>query len=195
MNIWEIDKLQLFLIFFIPGFISMKVYDLIVPRERRDFSKGVVEAIGYSSLNFALLSWLIILIHSGSFSINYRVIYYILLFCILFIFPVIWPIVFFKIAEWEPIARRISHPIQKPWDWVFRKRESFWVIVHFADGRRIGGRYDTQSFASSFPSPEQIYLEEVWRLDENGAFIEPIERSRGMIVLSKDIIAVEFFEK
>ncbi len=37
MNIWEADKLVLFLIFFIPGFVSIKVYDLLIPGEQRDF--------------------------------------------------------------------------------------------------------------------------------------------------------------
>ena len=30
----------LFLVFFVPGFISLKVYDLFIPSERRDFSKS-----------------------------------------------------------------------------------------------------------------------------------------------------------
>jgi hypothetical protein len=37
-DVWGADKLTLFVIFFLPGFISMKVYDLLVPGERRDFS-------------------------------------------------------------------------------------------------------------------------------------------------------------
>ena len=67
MDIWNVDKLTLFLIFFLPGFISMKVYGLMVPGEPRDFSKSVLEAISYSTLNFAVLFWLIIFIHTGDF--------------------------------------------------------------------------------------------------------------------------------
>ena len=33
MDIRNVDKLTLFLVFFLPGFISMKVYDLMVPGE------------------------------------------------------------------------------------------------------------------------------------------------------------------
>ena len=60
MNIWEADKLVLFLIFFIPGFVSIKVYDLLIPGEQRDFSKSILEVIGYSALNYGALSWFII---------------------------------------------------------------------------------------------------------------------------------------
>ena len=46
--------LGLFLIFFIPGFITLKVYDLLIPGEPRDFSKSLFDAIAYSSLNFRI---------------------------------------------------------------------------------------------------------------------------------------------
>jgi hypothetical protein len=85
-------------------------------------------------------------------------------------------------------------PIQKPWDYVFRKKKVFWIVIHLKDGRKIGGRYDRNSFSSSYPSKEQIYLEEVWKLDENGRFGEPITRSKGIIVLGEEILAIEFFK-
>jgi len=193
MNIWEIDKLQLFLMFVVPGFISIKIYDLIIPGERRDFSKAIVEAIAYSSLNFALLSWLIALINTGDFATKHQFIYALAIVFIMFGFPVLWPILFLKITEWKPIADKIYHPILKPWDWYFKKGEACWVIVHLKDGRKIGGKYDENSFASSFPAEEQIYLEEIWQLDKKGAFIKSVERTKGMIIFKDEILSVEFF--
>jgi len=70
MDIWEPEKIILFLALFMPGFISIKVYDLLVATKRRDFSNSVLEAIGYSVLNFTVLSWLIILISSTGFNKN-----------------------------------------------------------------------------------------------------------------------------
>ena len=194
MDIWQIDKLVLFLVFFIPGFISIKIYNLLYPSEQKDFSKFLLEAIGYSSLNFAVLSWLIILIHSGNFYGNHKTWYFIFLFLIICIIPVLWPIFFFKLSNWKFVANYIMNPIQKPWDYIFRKKEAFWVIIHLKDERKIGGKYDKNSFSSSYPSGEQIYLEEVWKLDEDGKFIEPIERSKGIIVLGEEILAIEFFK-
>jgi hypothetical protein len=40
MNIWEVDKLIIFIAFVIPGFISIKVYDLFVPTERREIGEN-----------------------------------------------------------------------------------------------------------------------------------------------------------
>ena len=120
-----------------------------------------------------------------------------LLFLILVIFPVLWPILFFRISTSRLGARFIIHPMRKPWDYVFSRRQAYWVIVHLRDGRKIGGRFDRKSFASSYPADEQIYIEEVWRLDEDGRF-EPdgqVVRSQGILVLRDDILAVEFFHE
>ena len=57
MDIWEIDKALLFVVLFIPGFISIKVYELLIASEKRDFSTSIAEAIAYSAINFAILWW------------------------------------------------------------------------------------------------------------------------------------------
>jgi len=59
--------------------------------------------------------------------------------------------IFLKTTNWNPIKKHIDHPIQKPWDYVFSKKKSFWVIVHLKDGRRIGGRFGTNSFILLLP--------------------------------------------
>lgn len=194
MNIWNIDKLFLFLIFFIPGFISIKIYDLIVPSERRDFSKAIYEAIGFSALNFAVLSWLIILIHSANYSTVHKGWYIFFIMIILFVCPILWPIIYLYLSTQTLIAKHVIHPIQKPWDYVFGKREPFWIIAHLKDGKTIAGKYDTDSFASSYPAEEQIYLEELWHVDKQGRFMKAIERSKGVIISGRDISALEFFE-
>lgn len=154
MNLLEADKFFLFLIFFVPGFISIKIYDLLVLADRRDISKSMLEAIGYSCINYGSLSWLIILVHSNNFPEIYRAIYYSIIFLIFFIFPIIWPILLLRLLTWRPITKYFNSPIPKPWDYIFLKRESFWIIVHLKDGRKIGGMYDHDSFASLYPIEE-----------------------------------------
>ncbi len=193
MDIWQIDKLALFLIFFIPGFISMKIYTLLVPSEPKEYMKIIFEALGYSSLNFAAFSWLIIIIHTNGFHVDHKIIYYLSLCLILFVVPIVWPVLFYKLLSSERLSKYFLHPIQKPWDYVFGKREPYWIIIHLKDNRRIGGKFDSKSFASSYPSAEKIYLEEVWKLDLDGNFVEPIKRSSGIIISNNDILAVELF--
>jgi hypothetical protein len=76
---------------------------------------------------------------------------------------------------------------------VFGQRKRYWVIVTLKDGEKIAGRYDTKSFASSTPSPEQIYLEEAWNLNVDGGFERRREESAGILVISSEIRSVEFF--
>jgi len=57
-----------------------------------------------------------------------------------------------------------------------------------------GNGFGLDSFASSNPADEQIYLQEVWTLDDKGRFLSPVKNSRGIILMNDEIRAVEFFE-
>ncbi len=194
MDIWNVDKLALFLIFFLPGFISMKVYDLMVPGEPRDFTKSLLEATSYSILNFAAMFWLIAMIQTGDFYHQHFILYWLSFVVIMVVVPACWPFAFLRLSSWRPVGKHFVHPIQKPWDYVFGKRAPFWIIVHLKDGQKIGGLFGLESFASSNPADEQIYLEEVWVLGEDDSFLVPVENSRGIIIMNDEIRAVEFFE-
>jgi hypothetical protein len=190
---WHVEKIIEFLILFIPGFVSIKVHDLLIPAERRDFSKSIFEVFGYSFLNFAVLSPLIIPIHLGSFYNMHRFLYWFFIFVILAVFPVFWPILFIRLPKWRFFAKYFRDPWPTPWDYIFSKRKALWVIVNLKDGRKIGGEFDRLSSASSYPDKQQIYLEKVWKLDEEGNFIEAIPRSEGIVILGEEISSVEFF--
>ncbi len=62
------------------------------------------------------------------------------------------------------------------------------------DGQKIGGRYDSESFSSSSPSDPQLYLEENWVLSVEGGFERPRLDTAGILILSSEIVAVEFFK-
>jgi hypothetical protein len=193
-KLFEGSTLYFFLIFFIPGFVSLKVYDLIVPGERRDFSKSAFDAIAYSALNFAVLLPLVLLIQSEFLFIRHKNWAVLLTYFVLLVFPAIWPFLLIRLAATTLFLRHFVHPTPDAWDYLFGRREQFWAIVHLKDLRRIGGRFGIQSFASSSPAEPQIYLEEAWKLDDNGAFLAPVERSRGILIMADEIAAVELFE-
>ncbi len=194
MNPFSSETLRLILLFFVPGFISMKVYDLYVPSGRRDFSKSLLEAVSFSCFNFALMYWAIVAIHSDDFPTNHPFWYYLSFLLIVFVAPIIWAILYRRLLGTAFLRKRIVHPVDKPWDYVFGQKKSYWAIVHLKDGRKIGGRFDTKSFASSYPTPEQIYLEEVWHLDETGKFLKKVERSKGIIISASEFQSIELFQ-
>lgn len=192
MNIWEIDKLQLFLTYFIPGFISLKVYELLIPSDSKDFSKSLYEVIGYSTLNFAAFFWVVYLLPKN-FSTNHPTWYVAFQFLVIFITPILWPVLFINLSSHKWLSKYFRNPAPTPWDFVFMADKAFWVIVHLKDGTKVGGIYSNQSAASSYPSTEQVFLEEVWNLDEDGKFLAQAERGCGILILS-DIKFIEFFE-
>lgn len=194
MVIPDMDNIFIFILFFIPGFVSMKVYDLLVLTDKRDFSKSLSEAIGYSCINYGALFWLIYIIFKYNIYLEHPLLFYTFALLILFIIPILWPLLFLRLITWEPITKHFRNPIPKPWDYVFLKRESYWIIINLKDGNRVGGIYGTDSFASLYPIEEQIYLQQVWQLDSNGKFIEPITGSKGIIIMREQISSIELLK-
>ena len=85
-DILTIEKLLFFIVFFIPGFISIKVYDLMIPGERRNFSDSLFQVIAYSIFNFVIFSWLIYIIYANNLVIEKIGLFVFLVFLIIFIF-------------------------------------------------------------------------------------------------------------
>jgi hypothetical protein len=191
----DLEKHLLILLFFIPGFISIKVYDLfIIPGEKRDFSKSFIDAFVYSSINFLLSSWLIYLNIIYEWYKNCFILFAISFIVTIFILPALLPVAFHKLTLSTLLVKyRKIHPVPVAWDFVFGKRERFWVIVHLKNGRLIGGFYGAQSFASSFPNPEQIFLEELWELDKKDRFKKALYQSAGAWIPREEISTLEFF--
>ena len=194
MDIWETNKLVLFLAFVIPGFISIKIYDLLAPSNKIDSSKIIIDAIAYSSINYAFLSIPIYLVEQNKINQTHEHLYLIFYFFVLFISPILLALFWKWLRGRDFIQNNLPHPIAKPWDYIFSQRKSFWVKVTLKNGNVIGGKYSEKSFASSTPSKEQIYLEETWIINDKGGFERKKERSNGIIVMSDEISHIELVE-
>lgn len=191
MNIWEVDKLVLFIAFVIPGFISIKVYQLAFPGTDRATSDQLIDAVAYSSINYAFLFLPIMFIESGRLRQEHYYLYYLFYFFVFFIAPVIWVLVWRYFRTCNLFQQNAPHPTAKPWDYVFAQRKTYWVKVILKDGNVVAGRYADRSFASSAPAPEQIYLEETWILDASGGFERAKNDTAGVIILSSEISYIE----
>lgn len=191
MNIWESDKLLLFIAFIIPGFVSIKVYELFYPVEYQDSSKKLIDTITYSCINYALLSPLIYFAEISNWpSVTYMVLY----IFILFIAPILWVLIWGQLRNTEFFQSRMPHPANRAWDFVFSQRKSYWVIVTLKDGTKLGGWFGCNSFVSCAPYKEQIYLERSWELNENDRFDHCHEKTQGVLIVSDEISHVELFE-
>jgi hypothetical protein len=192
VDIWELDKLLLFLAFVIPGFVSIKVYQLAFPGTERATSDQLVDAVAYSSVNYALLLLPIIAIERGGVANTRPFLYYSFYLVVLFIAPIVWVLAWKYIRTRDFFQRSAPHPTAKPWDFVFQQRRTVWVKVTLQNGTVIGGRYSDRSFASSAPAEEQIYLEETWLLGPDGEFVRKKRETAGVLITSKEISHLEF---
>lgn len=193
MDIWNNDKLLIFVAFVIPGFLLLKTNAVLGLEPAADSSKQVVDAVAYSCVNYALLLWPILMVESSNLRASHQVLYFTFYGFVVLVAPVLLALIWRGLRTTQRLQKYLPHPVARPWDFVFRKRLPYWVIVTFKDGKQIAGRYDSKSFSSASPSPEQIYLEEAWVLSDGGG---GFERSRtntaGILVLGSEIRTVEF---
>lgn len=193
-DILEINKFKIFLLFFIPGFISLKVYQLFVASEKIDFSKTIFEVMGYSSFNFAFFFWVLVLIHQNNFYDFHQTWYFIIMGILLFVMPVCWTLLFIWITKHSKLKEFVLNPIKGAWDYYFDSRQAGWVIITLKSGKKVGGVFGNKSFASAYPREEQIYLEQEWVLGANDTFIVKKERTNGIWVHGKEIETIEFYK-
>lgn len=193
MDIWQADKLILFIAFVIPGFLSIKFYQLIFPGTIRNASDQLIDAVAYSCINYALLFWAIVYVEDAGFRQIHPSLYYVFYVFVLFVSP------FFLVLAWkwlrthERFKGTAPHPTPKPWDFVFKQAKPFWIVVYLKNGNKVGGRYSGKSFASSFPADEQIYLEESWLVSDAGLLDRAVKQSAGVLIMASEISYVEFF--
>jgi hypothetical protein len=184
------ETFALFLVFFVPGFISITVYDALIPGERRDFSKSIFEAIAYSSLNFAALLWLVGIVRTRDLN---PMLWYLCIFVLLIGMPAVWPLLILRLRRTKWGASRIASPNARVWDEIFAQQVPYWVIVYLKDDRRIGGLYGANSYTSHSPAPPEIYLEETWHVDDKGFTGARVKSTAGILIPGADIQAIEFF--
>jgi hypothetical protein len=193
MDIWNINALVLFIAFVIPGFISLKSYHLLFPGEFKSSDKLLVDAIAYSSINYGILFWPIYEIEYHGVRELHPAIYGAFYVFTLLVAPVVWVVALKWVRTRQFAQKFMPHPIESPWDFVFQQRKPYWVLVTLKDGRAVGGRYDHESFASSAPAPEELYLQEAWALNDDGGLERPRRETAGILIRPSEIVTVEFF--
>jgi Family of unknown function (DUF6338) len=82
-------------------------------------------------------------------------------------------------------------PYRTGWDWVFGQRKAFFVIVTLEDGAQVAGWFGDQSLAASDLTQRDIYIEEVYDLDDQGNWHRR-ERPQGILITGKFVKHIEF---
>lgn len=199
-NILKPETLALFLFFVVPGFLAIRVYDLIVPSERRNFGQSVIDVVTYSLLNLAV--WflpLVLLLNNPAVlpKVNTFLYYVVILagvIIVVFLSPVALAVGYHRFLTWKRLRGILVHPVPTGWDWFFgQEPRTCWILFHLKSGAKVGGFYGGDSFASSHPATQQVYVEEVWALSDDLKFQEKVDQTAGAIINKEDCDVIELF--
>ncbi len=127
MDIWEADKIILFIAFVIPGFICLKTYDAISLAPTRDSSQQLIDVVAYSCINYALLAFPILSIENIGLSDSSPKLYYLFWALFLLVVPMALAFVMWKLRTSKFFQKCLPHPVGKPWDYVFSKQIPYWT--------------------------------------------------------------------
>jgi len=181
-------------LFVAPGVVASRVYSYLIPSERRKLADYLVELITFSMFYLALFFWLIGLLYAPVVQSNIFLFYPLVLVAV-FIVPAClgWLGSYLMQAPWlRQFAKLVVHPVPMAWDSVFNRGKSYWVVFHLKNGKKIGGYYSRESFVSGYPDPQDIYVEQMWRLDELGRFKTIVDRTAGGYFRVEDCDYIEF---
>lgn len=192
------EALQILVTFLVPGYIVDTIIDRTIARQARQAHSYVLSILSWGGINYTL--WYVVWTWFLSVRLQPAAVSIFLLLMV-FVSPVLLGFAAAYVYSRDLTGRvqeklKISRvdPIPRAWDMVFGRRESAFVLVTLKDGSQIGGYYGPLSAASSYPAPEDIYLELRFELKENGEFKEPIKNSKGVLIRGEEIRCIEFCE-
>ena len=180
--------------FVLPGAISMYFFGLLVAHKDRLLKDRILEAVCFSLLNLAIVVWPIHLLLPDGFVAKNPYWAWLLALGLLVVAPAIWPFAAHRALRLAEIKRLISPRSRTAWDEFFDSlRDGIWVQAVLTDGSVVGGVFGRDSFASSYPAPGHIYIQELWEIDPQGHFVRPENGSPGILLRPDDYRYVKVF--
>ena len=192
------EVLILLLFLLAPGFVFIRVIDTLHPGRRATMGNQIID-VGFWSVAVLAVWFLpaVLLFQRGPVlpSGLYPLLLFVLIVLGVFITPLLLAYIFHRLELRGTLKNLGTKPSPTPSDWVFsHEAGNYYVRFHRKEGEDLGGYFGENSFAASSPNGKEIYVEEVWRLDEDGRFIERVEGTTGAIVHREDCDLIEFFE-
>ena len=187
-SILEPSLLQ-FILFALPGFVSMRVYALLEPSDKTLLKDNLLEAVVFGVINVALL-WPAFRLLLSAQPIH-PLAEYTLVIVVLFVGPAIWPFAVQRLARVLSNRGLILRQTKTAWDAFFRQRQECWVIINLKNGDKIGGYFGPSSFATLHPTSGHLYVEELWRINDQGEFDGPVAGTMGAVFRPEDYDYIE----
>ncbi len=99
-----------------------------------------------------------------------------------------------RVNDWlDVIGLGYIDRMPSAWDYMIRSDRPGFARVHLKNGRSIGGVFFDQSFASTTPQRADLFLEELWQLDDKGGFVAPLPETQGVWIAHDVMEYVELY--
>ena len=196
MTINSIDVVIYTAWFVLPGYIITRIINTLCPERKISDAINLLKCIGYSLIDIALWIWL----YKICIDCNNKAWWHYLLLTVVVVststltglaIGLIRYCGFFRWLVLKVFKIQIEKPIPTAWDNIFSSRKfGCWVIVTLGNGKHIGGRFSTNSHASSDQDYRDLFLEETYEVDENGWIKTP--NTEGVWLSPDEIKKIEF---
>jgi hypothetical protein len=196
------DALALFLAFFIPGFIAKKIYGLSVAEAEEDFSKQLPEVIAYSAIHYALFGWILFVPAPPVFLSAWPAIHVALAYIVVLVLPILdGPLILLirdpKTYRSRVLTRNVLSYMRQPelqpdipWNNVFSTDKPQIARIRLKSNEWVGGYMGPDSFSSTYPNPEQLYISRAWEFDDGGEVVSD-SSGVGLLVNGTEISYIE----
>lgn len=190
------QALSIFLIFFVPGIIIMYFRSLFLTGRMPPIAEGAVSYVTISLIYHALAYPLATPLYLHPMPSGLHTL---LWFAFLFIFPTLAGIFLGQNIKrgWTrrlfgKLGFNTIHPVDCAWDWRFAGCPDCWIMVILKDNTKWAGYLGTGSFMSSTSDERDIYIEQVYSVDDNDVWSP---RTSGVWLPHSEIQSIEFWPK
>lgn len=197
-------------IFIVPGFIFQAVLNRnILGKPTSDF-RSLVQALVWSLIiHTAFLPW-----SSDAYRawearalVSQAKDFWLKGIIVIILAPAVGALILGKVLEWSRAQRLLTvlglsweERLPLCWDWLANRKQGYWVILEFKDGRRIGGKFDgasAMSMTSWLPhAPRDIFIEQICQLKDNSDEIGlEVPYSQGAWVNGEELRSIKLFRE
>lgn len=188
--------------FIIPGSIVVSITKRVIPKNENEYKTKILEYFIYSFLNFFIWAIFIYNIYSNIEAWkNYPILLWLIIFMIIFVSPVVIALagilcdkkdIFGWLCRYFNLSSVDTDP--SAWDYKFKNISSEWVIVTLKDDKTISGFLGTPSYISQNEKERDIYISEVFEIDNNNKWTKK-KNTDGILIKADEIKCIEFFKE
>jgi hypothetical protein len=193
-----VEQVLAFSVLIVPGFISLRVYEMRRGGEGRKANESLVDVIVYSFatdvVTFGALAMVAAVVPTAAQAVTKAIVGFVG-FAVL---PVVLAVVWFDFRERMVSSGIVPDSAANSWDVLLQRasREGVdvAVLLTLRDGRKIGARLRDSVLTFSRAAGDDLILDEVWTIDqERATFIGAVRGSFGMVVHKADCETIEVF--